>query len=135
VTEPFLLGLDQIQPSQLFINRAKLARVQAGFHPEQPVVMEPLPVRRFGTRLVFTDGHTRALAAYLAGLRSVSVVWDEDDLDWEAYQICVDWCLEAGIRTIADLADRIVPAREYEVVWLQRCARMQRALAESRGSS
>jgi hypothetical protein len=121
------MRLDEIQPSQLYINRAKLAQVQAAVGP-----LEPLPVRRLAGRVVLTDGHTRALAAWLGRRSEIEVYWDEDELDWEAYEICVAWCVEAGVRTVADLAGRVVSPEEYEVAWLQRCAQMQRGLEEGR---
>jgi hypothetical protein len=125
--EPFVLSLQEIQPSQLYINRAKLALVRAATGP-----LEPLPVKRLAGRVVLTDGHTRALAAWLAGRPRLEICWDGDELDWEAYEICVAWCDDAGIRTVADLASRVVTPEDYEVVWLRRCARMQHALAEGR---
>ena len=129
MNEVFVQRLDQIQPSQLYVSEAKLAQVQ-----EAPGLLEPLPVKRLAGRVVLTDGHTRALAAWQAGHARIEVYWDQDELDWEAYGICVAWCDEAGIRTVADLAGRVVSPADYEVLWLQRCARMQRALAQRRGS-
>jgi hypothetical protein len=129
MSEPFIMALDQLQPSQLYISATKLAWVK-----EHNAAREPLPVKRLSGRVVLTDGHTRALAAWQAGRREIEVYWDPDELDWEAYEICVDWCLEAGIRSVAGLAGRVVPPAEYEIVWLERCARMQQALAQGRTS-
>jgi hypothetical protein len=127
------MRLSQIQPSQLYISAAKLARVQAAFDPRQPASLGPLPVVMLEGQVVLTDGHTRAFAAFLAGLDEVLTYWDEDELDWEAYRICVRWCKEAGIRTIADLTERVVDAQAYEQLWRGRCAEMHRALARVRG--
>jgi hypothetical protein len=127
MSDTFVLRLEEIQPSQLYINRAKLAQVKAGTGSPGP-----LPVKRLAGRVVLTDGHTRALAAWQAGRSEIEVYWDQDALDWAAYELCVAWCDEAGIRTVADLAGRVVAPEEYKVVWLQRCARMQRALEEGR---
>jgi len=127
MSETFVMCLDELQPSQLYISEAKLAWVK-----EAGDLQEPLPVKKLAGRVVLTDGHTRAFAAWQAGRSEIGVYWDPDELDWEAYEICVTWCEAAGIRTVADLAGRVVPPEEYDVVWLQRCARMQRALAEKR---
>ncbi len=127
--EPFVLSLDQIQPSQLYINEAKLAQVAEG-----ATLLQPLPVKELAGRIVLTDGHTRAFAAWQAGRSQVEVYWDEDELDWTAYEVCVAWCEEAGIRAVADLAGRVVAPDQYQVVWLQRCAGMQRALEAERAS-
>jgi len=62
------------------------------FEPHDPVTPEtlpPLPIKKLGQDVILTDGHTRALAAHLQGWQEIRVYWDEDDLDWEAYAICV----------------------------------------------
>ena len=125
MSEPFAMSLDELQPSQLYISEAKLAWVT-----EQGDAHEPLPVKRLSGRVVLTDGHTRAFATWQAGRRDIEVYWDPDELDWEAYEICVAWCRAAGIRSVAGLAGRVVPPEEYEVAWLQRCAVMQQELAQ-----
>jgi hypothetical protein len=117
------MAIGQLQPSQLYIHEGKLHRVRVS---EQ--AWEPIPVKQLGLHLVMTDGHTRAFAAWSSGQETVAVVWDGDDLDWEAYEICVRWCQEDNIRTIADLEDRVVDAETYQRLWLDRCARMHRAL-------
>jgi hypothetical protein len=120
----FLMPLDQIQPSQLYINTQKLAQVMAWWEPPRLVTLTPVPIKRLNGRVIYTDGHTRAFAAYQQGFTKVPVVWDEDELDWEAYQICVDWCLEVGIHTVMDLQRRVIPPEAYEHLWIGRCRRM-----------
>jgi len=110
----FTMRLEDIQPSQLFINAEKLSHVLRTFDPSDPETLPPIPVRKLAGQIIFTDGHTRALAAFLSGHPEIRVFWDEDELDWEAYAICVQWCREEGIRTIADLKDRVIPREEYE---------------------
>lgn len=119
------LPISTIQPSQLYLNAVKLDHIQANLDPRSP---EPLPVRRLGGRIVLTDGHHRLYAAQRAGLAEVPVYWDPDPLDWEAYAICVEWCLAQGIQTVADLGHAIVAPPEYERLWLDRCRVMQAAL-------
>jgi hypothetical protein len=60
------------------------------------------------------------------------VYWEDEELDWDAYEICVEWCKENGIRTISDLKDRVVPQKEYETLWYKRCEEMQRDLEAKR---
>jgi len=133
--DPFVVDLLELQPSQLYISAEKLTRVLTVLDLSRPESLTPLPVKRLSGRLVLTDGHTRAFAAYRAGLDRVRVCWDTDDLDWEAYEICVGWCVQEGVRTIADLEGRIIDATDYERLWFERCAAMQRKLAETRGLS
>lgn len=130
MTTIFELPIDQIQPSQLYISQAKLAGVHAWLEPDGLSHFTPIPVKELNGRIIYTDGHTRAFALYQKGVQTVPVYRDEDELDWEAYQICVDWCLEAGIRRIADLAGRILDEEAYKTLWLKRCAAMQQKREE-----
>ena len=133
--DPFRLPLTDIQPSQLYICTAKLADVLASWDPPHLGTLPPIPIKALNGRIVATDGHTRAFAAYCCGFSEVPVVWDEDDLDWEAYQICVDWCLAEGIRTAMDLEGRLLAPEDYDVLWLGRCAEMQDGLAARRAGA
>ena len=53
------------------------------------------------------------------------MVWDEDELSWDLYQICVDACLERGIRNVADLEGRVLPKEEYREKWDRWCDQTQ----------
>jgi hypothetical protein len=107
----------------------KLEQVEADFDPER---LDPLPVKELNGRIIFTDGRTRAFAAFQHGISEIAVYWDEDELDWEAYEICVGWCDEEGIRNIADLGDRVVGHGEYEQLWYARCQTMRDELRMER---
>lgn len=126
------LRLLDIHPSQFYISRAKLEAVRCWFDPSDLGGFHPLPVKLLRGRPVFTDGHTRALAAYLAGLERVPLVWDEDELDWDAYQLCADACESRGVQTIADLRRRILSPEENAVKWSGWCDAMQEVLALQR---
>jgi hypothetical protein len=128
----FAVPLDRLQPSQLYINAAKLRSVQKQLGASGVAAPLPLPVIRLGKDLVLTDGHTRAFAVWLDGVRRLCVAWDADELDLEAYEICVDWCMQQGIRTIPNLRDRVVDPGAYQSLWLDRCAAMHRILATQR---
>jgi hypothetical protein len=132
MTKIFVMKLSRIQPSQLFVSSERLSYVLRGFDRFKPESLEPVPVKKLGDQIIFTDGHTRALAVFLRGVSEVRVYWEEDELDWEAYKICVGWCREEGIRTIADLEDRVVSAEEFELLWLKRCRKMQQDLEARR---
>jgi len=127
-----VLDLAKIQPSQLYISSEKLSAVTSWLDPAQPASIPPVPIKRLGDDIIYTDGHTRAFAAHRCGLTEIPVVWDTDELDWEAYAICVAWCKEEGIHSVADLDGRVVGPEEYEVVWRGRCQAMNEALAARR---
>ncbi len=131
-TKVFTASLEVLQPSQLYVSAAKLARFTAAVGAARVHEAHPLPLKRLDDDIILTDGHTRALAALLGGATHVRAVWDEDDLDWDAYAICVGWCKAESVRWIGDLRDRIVDARTYERMWLDRCREMQEVLASRR---
>lgn len=138
MTAPRLVPLRDLQPSQILVSREKLEAVVEGWPDRRAATLPPVPVRRYGDRLVLTDGHSRALAAHRAGLDAIRVVDDRDALDDEAYEICVGWCVDAGIRTVPDLEERVVDAVAYRREWLDRCRDLHASLAarrERRGRS
>jgi len=132
MTKPFQMKLNSTQPSQLYINSEKLGYVMRGLQRPERVFVQPIPVKKFGNQVVFVDGHTRAFAAFLLGLSEISVYWEDEELGWEEYEICVRWCKEEGIHAISDLKTRIVSDKEYQVLWLDRCGKMHRDLEEKR---
>jgi len=99
------------------------------------VDIEPIPVKKLEDQTVFVDGHTRALAALLLGLSEIPVYYwkDEDEkLDWDEYKVCIGWCKKEGIHSISDLKNRVVPHKDYQVLWLDRCKKMQQDLEAKR---
>lgn len=132
MTKAFTMKIDDMQPSQLFISSEKLSQVMKSLDPVKHGSIEPIPVKKLGSQVVFVDGHTRAFAAFQHGFSEIPVYWEEDELDWDAYEICVEWCKKEGIHTIADLKGRIVSHKEYEIVWYKRCEKMQQSLEAER---
>jgi hypothetical protein len=128
----FYLQIDEIVLSQLYISSAKLDIVLKSFKEKREDDLEPIPIKELDGELVATDGHTRLLAWYLNGYREVACVWEDVEMDWDAYRICVRWCREEGIDSIADLQDRIIDPTAYQSLWLDRCRIMQQDLEESR---
>lgn len=118
----------RIQPSQFFISEKKIAQIKKWFQPDDLSNFDPIPVKMLNDKLIFTDGHTRAFVAWSAGMTKIPVVWDLDELDWEAYQICADACIKRGIKNIADLADRVLPDAEYQRQWDGWCDVLQEVL-------
>jgi hypothetical protein len=132
MTETFMMKLSKMQPSQLYISSKKLSAVMKTFDPNKPESLEPIPVKKLGEDIIFVDGHTRAFAAFLHNLSEVPVYWEDEELDWDAYEICVEWCKKEGIYTIGDLKNRVVPQRDYEILWYRRCEKMQQDLETKR---
>ena len=127
------LKLLDIQPSQFYVSEDKIRAVKGWFRKEDLGNFEPLPVKALNGRVIFTDGHTRAWVAYTAGLERVPLVWDLDELDWEAYQMCVDACVERNVTTVADFEGRVLSGPEYREKWNGWCDRLHQSLEQKRG--
>ena len=81
---------------------------------------------------VMTDGHTRAVAALKAGLITVPLLWDEDELDWDMYRSCVTACCERKVFSPVDLLTRIIPETKYQEKWDRWCDVMQAEIERKR---
>jgi hypothetical protein len=129
------MQLDSIQPTQLYISSEKLDYVVKILKQSKNVDIEPIPVKKLEDQIIFVDGHTRALAALLLGLSEIPVYYwknEDEELDWDEYKVCIEWCKEEGIHTISDLKNRIVPHKDYQILWLDRCKKMQQDLEAKR---
>ena len=124
-------SLKDLQPSQFYISQVKLSNIQAWFHKDDLSNFEPLPVKVLDGIPILTDGHTRAVAAILAGLESVPLVYDEDELDWNLYRYCVEQCNQKGIHSPYDLVDRVISACEYEEKWIGWCEQISSKLQQN----
>ncbi|WIV12756.1 GNAT family N-acetyltransferase [Proteiniborus sp. MB09-C3] len=122
----FTRNIKDIQPSQLYISKTKLSKVEEYLDSVDIADIDPLPIKKIGKNIFFTDGHTRAFALMKKGIEEVKVYWDEDDLDWLQYLICINWCNKKEIKTIRDLRDRVVDDEDYQKLWNARCDSMQK---------
>lgn len=120
----FLLELDKIQPSQLYLNKNKLKSSQTKFKSNDLKSYKPIPIKEINQKYIDTEGHYRVFILWQRGEKQVRVEWEYEDLDWTLYEICVKWCEEEGIFNISDLKDRIVDNEEYDELWLNRCKNM-----------
>lgn len=121
----FYLIINQIQPSQLYLSEKKIEQMLNSLRNSEFENAQPLPVKQLDNDIIFTDGHTRAYILWLNGFQKIKVIWEVEDLDWKLYEICVEWCKQAGIRTIADLKDRIIDHESYQIIWIERCKKME----------
>jgi len=117
----------ELAPSQLYLNGEKLHRIQKWLDPEDLSSFAPLWVHDFGDgRLTLIDGHSRAFAAYLAGIRQVPVEYYTGPfVTSEIGRLQYEWnllsCRRAGLHSVRDLANRILSAERYEELWIDRC--------------
>lgn len=125
------LTLADVQPSQFYVSEEKLQRISDWFHPADLSNFDPIPVKLLDGTPVMTDGHTRAVAAILAGLDRVPLIPETDELNWEMYRLCVRVCRERNILSAYALLSRRIPASEYREKWDKWCERMQAEAAAS----
>jgi hypothetical protein len=58
MTKTFMIKLDKIQPSQLYISSEKPDEVMKTFDPAKPQTIEPIPIKKLGGKIIFVDGHS-----------------------------------------------------------------------------
>lgn len=126
------LKLTALQPSQFYISEKKLREIKGWFQPNDLSNFEPIPVKLLDGVPVMTDGHTRAVAALLAELDEVPLVWDEDELDWDMYRRCVEECKRRGVHSPKDLSPRIISEAEYKEKWYRWCDEMHAEVIRDR---
>ena len=132
--EVFEADLDSILPTQLYISKEKYHDSLTVFEKQGLEVYEPLPVKKIGSDIFFTDGHTRALVLRQKGVCKVRAYFDTDDMDWIMYLIDLQWCRAKGIKSIKDLQSRIVGEQEYKKKWIDRCSASHEQLGSSHKS-
>ena len=126
------LTLRDIQPSQFWVSEGKLDEIRTWFNPADLSNFEPIPIRMLDGIPMMTDGHTRVMAAIRAGLERVPLMWEPDEWDWDMYRACVLGCRARGVFSPYDLADRVVPAEDYQTLWNDWCDAMQARIAAER---
>lgn len=111
--EIFKVGLEQIQPSQFYVDEDKLAAVKSFVNAPEDIV---IPVLRDGEGYISMDGHTRLAAAIDAGYKEVCAFIDEDS---EYIHSFVDEARKRGVFTPYDM--KRVTHDEYDVLWNKFC--------------
>lgn len=127
---PWTVPIDEPQPSQLVLDADRLRGVLEWYDFDLGRY-DPIPVIEPADELVLSDGHTRAVVAFLGGADTLDVRWDPDveSLDLDLYRQCVRWCREVSVTTVDDLVGRVVSRETFLEEWVARC----RAAATSPG--
>ena len=103
------LRLDQIQPSQFFVDEDKIAAVSSFIHKPQDIIIQVLPNE---DRFISLDGHTRLYYAVMKGWECVRAVVESSD-DW-VYKFVTE-AQKRGIYTPKEMT--LVSHDEYEEKW------------------
>ena len=107
------LCLDQIQPSQFFVDEDKIAAISSFIHKPQDIIIQVLPNE---DRFISLDGHTRLYYAVMKGWECVRAVVESSD-DW-VYKFVTE-AQKRGIYTPKEMT--LVSHDEYEEKWNRFC--------------
>lgn len=114
------LPLSRPQPSQLYVDGAKLASALEWWSFDGHGY-DPIPMLEMDGEPVITDGHTRAFLAYLSGHETLLGTDDPDRVHRPMYRECVRWCREESVTEVAHLVGRVVSAETFRERWIERC--------------
>lgn len=107
------IHIDQIQPSQFFVDEDKIAAVSTFIQEPQDIIIQVLP---YEGRYVSLDGHTRLYYAVMKGWDHVRAVIEYSD-DW-----VYGFVEEAKKRSIYSPKDMVLVSHgEYEEKWNRFC--------------
>ena len=107
------LSLDQIQPSQFYVDEDKIAAVSSFLHEAKNIIIQVMPLEG---RYISLDGHTRLYYAVIKGWTSVRAVCDTSG------DYLYDFVKEAQRRNIHSPKDmKLLTHREYEEKWNRFC--------------
>lgn len=107
------VSLDQIQPSQFFVDEDKIAAIRTFIHKPDDIIIQVIP---FEGRYVSLDGHTRLYYAVMQGWNQVRAVAETSN----AY--IYGFVEEAKRRNIHFPKDmKLVSHSEYEEKWNRFC--------------
>ena len=120
-----LVNLIELKPNNWFINSAKLDRVREAWLNGMQDMLPPILVSEIDGTLALIDGHSRAYAAYENGRIRINADLEEiDDIEGTSalYKYIHRHGPSQGIRTIADLANRIVSPQDHQKLWISWCS-------------
>ncbi len=113
--------------SQMYLSEDKIKGVQSWFNADDLSDFAPLPVHDFGNgRFTLTDGHTRAYVAYQSRISRIPITYDQDEIvtsdeGLALYRNDILWCDRFHLKSVCDLAGRIVSGAAYKRLWKDRC--------------
>ena len=107
------LSLDQIQPSQFYVDEEKIAAVSSFIYEAKDIIIQVMP---FEGHYISLDGHTRLYYAVMQGWADLRAVCDTSG------DYIYDFVKEAQRRNIHSPKDmKLLTHREYEEKWNRFC--------------
>ncbi|RXV61883.1 GNAT family N-acetyltransferase [Fusibacter sp. A1] len=120
--EKLILEIEEIIPQQHFLSDEKLRSALASFETYESI--GDIFVIRYLDKWFSIDGHHRLLHLYRQGVKRVEVCHDPADDDHFLYRRLAKESLNIGLKTIADLEDRILTNEDFLVDWVGKCQLM-----------
>lgn len=118
--------LKDLRPNNWFINSEKLDKVREAWLNDQQNILPPVLISRIDGILALIDGHSRAFAAFENGQNEITAdIRELDDIEGSRalYEHIHRQGPGQGIRTIANLASRIVSPQKHRLLWINYCTR------------
>ena len=121
------ININEIIPQQHYLSKVKLDRVLKSF--DEYDSYGDIFVIDYKGSIYSVDGHHRLFHLYNQGVREIEVVNEASDNSNMLYQKLADEANQLGLKTIADLCDRILESEEeYQRLWIDRCQRILRSI-------
>ncbi len=124
------MPVSELGVSQIYLSARELEQEAENFTMER-LCADPIRVFDFGNgRLTITTppGHHQAFLALKAGMSAVPVIYDPDDFlrQDDLLLLLADdvlWGEKIGLRSAADLKNRILSDEDFERLYIRRCER------------
>lgn len=105
--------IDEIQPSQFYVDKDKISAVSSFIHKEEDII---IPICRLEGQYIALDGHTRLYYAYMKGYQKIKVYFDEYG------DYVKEFVREAHHRNIYKIQEmKLLDHDDYEIKWNQFC--------------
>ena len=121
-----IVNLMELRPNNWYINKAKLNKIREVWRRKEQTRLPPVLVTRIDAEFSLIDGHSRAYAAYEQSVSKIAATI-RDLHKIEGSQALYEHIHREGpgigIRTIADLKDRIVEAELHKQLWVGYCTK------------
>lgn len=123
----FTINIADIKPQQHYLSKNKLDRVLKSF--DEYDSYGDIFVILYRNSVFCVDGHHRLYHLYNQGVEQIEVVNELEDNDSLLYRQLADEALSLGIKTIADLENRIIETQEeFKRLWIDKCQGILRKL-------
>lgn len=110
-----------LQPSNWYLNQAKLERIREAWASGNQADLPPVLITQINEKLCLIDGHSRAYAAYENNSQRISAIFEYlESIEGcaELYRHVYEEAQRMGLQTIADLAARILSPDDHKRLWI-----------------